>query len=117
MVFYIHEKTCERSEVLIQPTLTFMFDEVEEFPERDIVVNGAVVKRYQVYLARNYRRSWEDMVYNYFVRRSIQDMMPNLRGYYSEVDTRSGQADAMLALQKMRASRAGGTGCGIFGSL
>lgn len=117
VVYYIHEKTCERSEVFIQPTLGFMFDEVEEFPERDVVVDGTVVKRYQVYIARNYRRSWEDMVYNYFVRRSIQDMMPNLRGYFSKVDTKSGQADAMLALQRLRAARAGGDGCGFLSGL
>ncbi|MEQ9366691.1 MAG: glycosyltransferase family 39 protein [Leptospirales bacterium] len=113
VVYYIHEKTCERSEVFIQPTLGFMFDEVEEFPERDVIVDGAVVKRYQVYIARNYRRSWEDMVYNYFVRRSIQDMMPNLRGYFSKADTKAGQADAMLALQRLRDARAGGDGCGF----
>ncbi|MCR9142993.1 MAG: glycosyltransferase family 39 protein [bacterium] len=117
VVYYIHEKTCERSEVFILPTLGFMFDEVEEFPEQDVIVDGAVVKRYQVYIARNYRRSWEDMVYNYFVRRSIQDMMPNLRGYFSKVDTKAGQADAMLALQRLRAARAGGDGCGFLSGL
>lgn len=117
VVFYIHEKTCERSEVFIEPTLTFMFDEVEEYPEREVVVDGAVVKRYQVYVARKYRRSWEDMVYNYFVRRSIQDMMPNLRGYFSKVDTKASQADKMLALQRLRAARAGGSGCGFFSGL
>lgn len=117
VVFYIHEKTCKRSEVLIEPMLNFMFDDVEAYPEEDVVVNGVTVKRYQLFLARNYRRSWEDMVYNYFVRKSIQDMMPNLRGYFSEVDTKEGQADAMMQLQKMRMARAGGDDCGFLGAL
>ena len=117
IVFYIHEKTCERSEVLLAPMLGFMFEDVEELSEQDVLVDGVAVKRYQLFVARNYRRSWEDIVYNYFVRRSIQDMMPNLRGYYSEVDTKQGQADAMLKLQQMRNSRLGGSGCGILGSL
>lgn len=117
VVFYIHEKTCKRSEVLVEPMLNFMFDEVEAYPEEDVVVDGVTVKRYQLFLARNYRRSWEDMVYNYFVRKSIQDMMPNLRGYFSEVDTSEGQADAMVQLQKMRMARAGGDDCGFLGGL
>ncbi len=117
VIFYIHEKTCERSQIFVTPTLGFMFESVEELPERSVVVDGVVVKRYQVWIGRNYRRSWEDMVYHYFVKQSILDLMPNLKGYYTESATAAAEDDALLALQKIIASRAGGDGCSLFSGM
>jgi hypothetical protein len=117
VIFYIHEKTCERSQIFVTPTLGFMFEEVEELPERSVVVDGVVMKRYQVWIARNYRRSWEDLVYHYFVNQSILDLMPNLKGYYAESATAAAEDDALVALQKIIASRAGGDGCSLFSGM
>lgn len=117
VIFYIHEKTCERSQIFVTPTLGFMFEKVEELPERSVVVDGVVVKRYQAWIGRNYRRSWEDMVYHYFVNQSILDLMPNLKGYYSESATAAAENDALVALQKIIASRAGGDGCSLFSGM
>lgn len=117
VIFYIHEKTCERSQIFVTPTLGFMFEKVEELPERSVVVDGVVVKRYQAWIGRNYRRSWEDMVYYYFVNQSILDLMPNLKGYYAESATAAAEDDALVALQKIIASRAGGDGCSLFSGM
>ena len=59
LLFHIQENTCEKSFVIYKPSLEYMFDKVEEFPEQDIVVDGYVVKRFQVWKLTNFQKRWE----------------------------------------------------------
>ncbi|MCC6275373.1 MAG: glycosyltransferase family 39 protein [Leptospiraceae bacterium] len=58
MLFYIQENTCEKSFVFFQPLLESMFEEVTEYPEKEILMNGVAVKRYQVWHGKNYKQDW-----------------------------------------------------------
>ncbi|MBE7413183.1 MAG: glycosyltransferase family 39 protein [Leptospiraceae bacterium] len=58
LLFYIQENTCEKSFVFFQPLLESMFEEVIEYPEKEIVMDGMSVKRYQIWYGKNYKQDW-----------------------------------------------------------
>ena len=62
LLYYIEEKPCQKSFIFFQTFLKMMFEEVIEFPEKDIIVDGKVIKRYQVWYLKNYKRSWVNPV-------------------------------------------------------
>ncbi len=77
-VFFVTENPCEISPVFFQPALEYMFESVEEYPESEIIKDGKVLKRYQIWYAKNYREHWDTMLIDYINKKAIQDLMPNL---------------------------------------
>ncbi|MCB1324062.1 MAG: glycosyltransferase family 39 protein [Spirochaetales bacterium] len=83
IIFTIDENTAEKSTVFIEPLLSYMFEDVEIFPEEDITMDGLPIKRMQIYYARGFRNNWTEALVEYMTRSAILDLMPNLRGYES----------------------------------
>jgi hypothetical protein len=81
-LIHIQEKTCQKSFVFFQPYLKFMFEEVEEFPETDIIRDGKTIKRYQVWYLKNYRKDWALPVSEYLGRKLPVSLIHNLAGVH-----------------------------------
>ena len=77
---HIQEKTCQKSFVFFQPYLKFMFEDIEEYPEVDILRDGKVIKRYQVWYLKNYQKSWALPVSEYLGRKLPVSLIHNLAG-------------------------------------
>lgn len=77
---YIQENTCEKSFTFFTPYLKFMFDEVQNFEEREIIENGIVIKRYQIWYLKNYKHSWSTPIHEFISNKLIEELMPNLKG-------------------------------------
>ena len=58
LLVYIQEKTCAKAFIFFQPILHEMFEQVIEYPEKEVVIDGNLVKRYQVWYLRNYEKDW-----------------------------------------------------------
>ncbi|MBK8397307.1 MAG: glycosyltransferase family 39 protein [Leptospiraceae bacterium] len=79
-LIHIQEKTCLKSFVFFQPYLQFMFEEVEEYPETDIIRDGKTIKRYQVWYLKNYKKSWALPASEYIGRTLPVSLIHNLAG-------------------------------------
>jgi len=77
---HIQENTCEKSFVFFQPYLKFMFEDMQEYPEVDILRDGKVIKRYQVWYLKNYQKSWALPVSEYLGRKLPVSLIHNLAG-------------------------------------
>lgn len=89
LVFYIQENVCEKSFVFFQPLLDLMFEEMKEYPEKEVMVDGKVVKRYQVWYGKNYQKNWAEILFNII---NNQLLFVHSQGLYQEtknVDERS----------------------------
>ncbi|MBP7283758.1 MAG: glycosyltransferase family 39 protein [Leptospiraceae bacterium] len=79
-LIHIQEKTCQKSFVFFQPYLKFMFEEMEEFPEMDIIRDGKTIKRYQVWYLKNYKKSWAVPASEFIGRKLPVSLIHNLAG-------------------------------------
>jgi hypothetical protein len=75
---HIQENTCEKSFIFFQPYLERMFDSVQEFPEKDIILSGNVLKRYQVWYLKNYRQEWHLDIIEFLEEGYLNSLLPNL---------------------------------------
>jgi hypothetical protein len=60
LIYYIQENSCEKPLTMFDIVLSDMFDELTTYPEKEIVINGEVLKRYQVWYGKGYKKAWED---------------------------------------------------------
>lgn len=86
LLFYIQEKVCEKAPVFILPLLESMFDSVKEYPEREVIVDGRVVKRYIVWYGEGYRKHWSEAFFTHF--------NPHILAIYSQGLTERPKIDA-----------------------
>jgi 4-amino-4-deoxy-L-arabinose transferase-like glycosyltransferase len=85
ILLYIEEKPCQKSFIFFQPYLEWMFESVKEFPEEEIVRNGKVIKRYQIWYLKNYLQSWVNPVNEVLLKTIIKDSL--LVGLKSKSET------------------------------
>ncbi len=79
-LIFIQENTCVKSPTFFTPYLKFMFEEVKNFEEKEIMENGIVIKRYQIWYLKNYKRVWSIPIQEFISNRLIEELMPNLKG-------------------------------------
>jgi len=99
-ILYIQENPDDNSCVLIEPFLSQMFERVERYPDRQIVIDGRVVKRYRLWYASHYVHAWDHLLVEYMKESAIFDIMPNLRGR-PDARKSSGQA-IVIPVEKTR---------------
>lgn len=85
IIFIIYENECQKSGTLLEPVLNYMFDSVEILQEGTVTKDGLLIKRHQMWLARNFKQRWDMMLVNYLNRAIIYDIMPNLAGKRGKV--------------------------------
>ncbi|MDH5656397.1 MAG: glycosyltransferase family 39 protein [Spirochaetia bacterium] len=78
IVFSIQESSKRTMLNLMEPTLYLMFEEVTVYPEKKVILDGRVVKTYQAWHARNFKKGWDEPLVEYLMNRAILDLMPNL---------------------------------------
>jgi len=90
--------------------------DIFEYKEKDVILDGRVAKRYQLYYAENYEKAWDHLLYNYIVRKAIQDFMPTLKDDLNFSDATSGAAQARIArsITELFLSRKGKVKCDLF---
>lgn len=113
---FIEDKTCEKSFIFFQSYLELMFEEVKEFPEQDIIIDGKTVKRYQAWHLKNFRESWAEKSFNYMENGMVYAYMPVLLNPGSTSDSKESSANFTKALELLNSyySRKGETECSIF---
>lgn len=79
LFYHIQENTCEKSMSFLGVILPTFFEDVVEYPEREILIDGRVVKRYQVWFARGYRYPWDQKMFEYLRDEAIYQNMVGLR--------------------------------------
>jgi hypothetical protein len=110
----IQENTCEKSFVFFQPYLKFMFDEVIEFPEQDLVIDSRVVKRYQFWYLKNYKNYWADPISEFISKRFVYELMPNLKGN-KPFELKDGiQTEGVMELFVQHLNKKGESDCSVF---
>jgi hypothetical protein len=78
LLFHIQENTCEKSFVIYKPSLEYMFEKVEQFPEQDIILDGYVVKRYQIWKLTNFKKRWEPVFLDLLQTTLLDLFLPTL---------------------------------------
>ncbi|HNF25289.1 MAG TPA: glycosyltransferase family 39 protein [Leptospiraceae bacterium] len=113
---FIEDKTCEKSFIFFQSYLELMFEEVKEFPEQDILVDGKTVKRYQAWYLKNFRESWAEKSFNYMENGMVYAYMPVLLSAAGASDSKDSSANFTKALELLNSyySRKGEIECSIF---
>ncbi len=116
IVFAVQENTCEKAALFWGPILESMFEEVEEFPEGEVKVDGAVVKRYNLFYAKNFKYEWDALLVEYLTSKIILDFMPNLKGKFVGLASKEGQRSVSDAMSKMYLSKKGKAAgeCSVF---
>jgi len=118
LIFAIQENTCEKATIFFSPLLEDIFEKADifEYKEKDVILDGRVAKRYQLYYAENYEKAWDHLLYNYIVRKAIQDFMPTLKDDLNFSDATSGAAQARIArsITELFLSRKGKVKCDLF---
>lgn len=109
VVFAIQENTCEKAALFWVPVLDYMFDEVRGLGEFDVVMDGAAVKRVNMFYGKNYQRNWDRMLVEYLNEKIILDFMPNLKGKFVGLASKKGQANISKAMGKMYLDKKGRT--------
>lgn len=111
VLFIVQENTCEKAMVFFQPVLAFMFEEVKEFPEQEIMKDGVAVKRYQMWYLKNYRRDWKEFFHFYIVGAAIFEFMPNLRGFGTDITSLQSMNNLQNFMSQSYYSRKGNLQC------
>ena len=75
ILVYIQEKTCAKSFIFFQPILAQMFEKIEEYPEKDIYVDGYLVKRMQIWYLKNYQKNWAEDISELLQHQMVQEGM------------------------------------------
>ena len=78
LIVHIQENVCEKSFIFFQPVLDYMFEEVQEFEEKEIKIDNLIVKRYQIWYAKNYKISWIDAYEYFFTDDLLEIIVPGL---------------------------------------
>jgi 4-amino-4-deoxy-L-arabinose transferase-like glycosyltransferase len=107
LIFYIQEDPTAKSYLFFQPVLKYMFDEIRPYPEREIIRDGRVIKRYQIWHARRYRAPWDRLLIDYILQSAIFDVMPNLRGRPDERAVRGENRDTKRFVEDLFLSKGG----------
>lgn len=110
----IQENTCEKSPGFLGPVLSGLFEETVTLPEKEIIKDGYVVKRYQIFIARNYEKGWDAGLARYMREGAIYDIMPNLRGYSSGENQQQALSEITAAYEALFLSRKGRVSCDFF---
>ncbi|MEQ8351775.1 MAG: glycosyltransferase family 39 protein [Leptospiraceae bacterium] len=79
LFYHIQENTCEKSVAFLGVILPTFFEEVIEYPEQEVVRNRRVIKRYQVWYARDFKNPWDQGVFEYLKDEAIYQNMVGLR--------------------------------------
>ena len=108
-IFAIQENTCEKAALFWGPILKYMFEEVHPMPERDIVLDGVIVKRVNAFHAKNFQNNWDGQLAEYLNERVVLDFMPNLKGKYTGVTSKKGQKTISREIGKVYFSKRGKT--------
>lgn len=93
-IFFIQENVCERTPLFFKIALKEMFESLEEYPEREIVVDDLKVRRYHLWYARNYRQPWDEKLFRYLDEEAILHLMPNLNDT-REMEINAGNLERM----------------------
>lgn len=93
LLVYIQEKTCAKSFIFFQPILAQMFEKIEEYPEKDIYVDGYLVKRMQLWYLKNYQKNWADDISELLQHQMVQEGM--VVGLKNNEETEKFQRDKM----------------------
>ena len=75
ILVYIQEKTCAKSFIFFQPILAKMFEKIEEYPEKNIYVDGYLVKRMQFWYLKNYQKNWAEDISDLLQHQMVQEGM------------------------------------------
>jgi hypothetical protein len=75
LLVYIQEKTCTKSFIFFQPILAKMFEKIEEYPEKNIYVDGYLVKRMQIWYLKNYQKNWAEDISELLQHQMVQEGM------------------------------------------
>ncbi|MDX1959818.1 MAG: glycosyltransferase family 39 protein [Leptospiraceae bacterium] len=100
LLVYIEEKTCEKSFVFFQPYLNLMFEEVKEYPEKEIVDGNSIIKRYQVWHLKNYQRGWSSSVRKFLHEELATTLLPTLAN--EKTHSGSSKEGEMLGFQLLQ---------------
>ena len=73
ILVYIQEKTCSKAFIFFQPILYEMFETVVEYPEKEIILDQYLVKRYQIWYLKNYQKDWAEDMRNIIQEDIIED--------------------------------------------
>jgi hypothetical protein len=111
LVFIIQENTCEKATVFFQPVLRYMFEEVTEYPEKEILKDGVPVKRYQTWYVKNFRQDWKQFFQVYMLAAAIFEFMPNLRGYGTDITSSQSMGKLQDFMNESYYSRRGNVKC------
>jgi hypothetical protein len=114
ILVYIQEKTCAKSFIFFQPILAQMFEKVEEHPEKDIYVDGYLVKRMQFWYLKNYQKNWAEDISDLLQHQMVQKGM--VVGLKNKEETGEFKRDKMdqfsgIGLIKGYLERSGEMGC------
>jgi len=93
ILVYIQEKTCAKSFIFFQPILVKTFEKIEQFPEKDIYVDGYLVKRMQIWYLKNYQKNWAEDISNLLQHQMVQEEM--VVGLKKKKETRKFKRDKM----------------------
>ncbi|MCP5493060.1 MAG: glycosyltransferase family 39 protein [Leptospiraceae bacterium] len=112
LVFFIQENICEKSFVFFQPLLDLMFEQMVEYPEKEVVVNGKVVKRYQMWYGKNYQTNWAEIFFEIF---NNQLLFIHSQGLYQETKMPNQRShDLLVKAVKDFILRKGKVNCSAF---
>ncbi len=93
ILVYIQEKTCAKSFIFFQPILAQMFEKIEEYPEKDIYVEGYLVKRFQIWYLKNYQKNWAEDISELLQHQMVQGGM--VVGLKNQEETEKFKRDKM----------------------
>ncbi|HBS05703.1 MAG TPA: hypothetical protein DEA96_12105 [Leptospiraceae bacterium] len=77
--YHIQENTCEKSVSFLGVILPSFFEEVVEYPEEEVIHNRRVIKRYQVWYARNLQSPWDQGMFEFLRDEAIYQNMVGLK--------------------------------------
>ncbi|MBI41203.1 MAG: hypothetical protein CMF59_16530 [Leptospiraceae bacterium] len=79
LFYHIQENTCEKSVSFLGIILPTFFSEVVEYPEQEVIHNRRVIKRYQVWYARDFQNPWDQGMFEFMKDEAIYQNMVGLR--------------------------------------
>ena len=78
LIVHIQENVCEKSFIFFKPILKYMFEEIQEFEEKEIKIDNLIVKRYQIWYVKNYKRNWMGAYKYFFTDDLIEIIVPGV---------------------------------------
>ena len=89
-----------------------MFEQMVEYPEKEVVVNGKVVKRYQMWYGKNYQTNWAEIFFEIF---NNQLLFIHSQGLYQETKMPNQRShDLLVKAVKDFILRKGKVNCSAF---